>query len=79
LLVMLYYCFKTTNKSKTVLLGRNDKDNYFKIIAIQGAFISYLVAITFVNRLTAETLFWFVLFTGCAYNIYVLKEDSTSL
>jgi len=42
--------------------------------------ISFLVTATFMNRFRAEALYWIILYTACAYNIYVLtgknKQES---
>jgi len=74
--LMLYSCFKTTNKCKKLLKEKNTPEAYFKVIAIEAAFISFLVSSTFINRYKAELLYWLVLYTACAYNIYVLQINS---
>ncbi len=73
LIMMIYMSFRTTKKCKKQLQAIGDTDTYFKIIAIEATFIAFIVAMTFMNRMRAEILYWCVLFTACAYNIYVLK------
>lgn len=77
LVSMLIACFRATRKCKAVLSKENDVDNYYKIVALESAFIAYIVAMTFMNRFRAEILYWLVLFTACAYNIYVVKGGAS--
>lgn len=55
------------------LKEKEDLENYFKTVGILAATLSYLISMTFMNRLRAEMLYWFVLYSACAYNIYVIK------
>ena len=75
LILMIYSCYKTTQACKSALNKDEDIEKYFKIIAIQAAFISFLVSATFINRLRSEMLYWLVLYSACAYNIYVIKTS----
>jgi len=43
------------------------------VVAIEGAFITFLIGMSFMNRFTAEILYWLVLFIACAHNIYFKK------
>jgi len=72
-LFMLFACYSTTRQCKRKLLEDNDHSGFFKIVAIEAACISFIVAMTFMNRFRAEILYWCMLFTACAYNIYVVK------
>lgn len=73
LVMMLYASAKTTQMCKARLKERKEVDNYFKVVALQGSLIAFIVAMTFLNRLRAEILYWCILYTAIAYNIYVLK------
>lgn len=73
LIMLVMSVFKTTNKCKKALLEVNKVDEYYKMVALQAAFISFLIAMSFLNRFRAEVLYWCVLFSACAYNIYVVK------
>jgi len=79
LIVMVYSCFRATRECKTNLKGKGDHESYFKIIAIEAALVAYLVAMSFMNRFRAEILYWLILYTACAYNIYVVKPWSSSM
>ncbi len=75
-IMMLYASYKTSNITKKALKERADVDNYFKVIALQCALLAFVVAMTFMNRMRAEILYWCVLFIACAYNIYVVRYNS---
>lgn len=75
-LVMVFISsFKGTKKCKELFRARKDIDQYFKIIAIEAALISFMVSMVFINRFKAEVLYWLILYAACAYNIYVVKES----
>jgi hypothetical protein len=74
-LLMLRATYKTAKETLNTLKERGDFVNYFKIIALESAFFSYLVAMSFMNRFRAEILYWIVLFIACAYNIYIVKAN----
>ena len=75
LIMMIMSSFKATRRCKKTLDKTIDVNIYFKIIAVEAALITFLVAMSFLNRFRSEILYWCVLFTACAYNIYVLKVD----
>jgi hypothetical protein len=80
-ILMLYSCFKTTKLTKKYLKEQNMVDDYFKIIALEGALIAFLVTMTFINRMRAEVLYWCILFICVAYNVYVVnnaKQENNS-
>ncbi|MBL4705580.1 MAG: O-antigen ligase family protein [Flavobacteriales bacterium] len=72
---MLFSCFRATRKCKQQLFHLDNFDDYFKIVAIEAGLLTYMVGMSFMNRMTAEVLYWLILFTACAYNIYVLKPQ----
>ncbi len=72
-LMMLYACFASTRAVKKALLEDEDHQGFFRIVAIEAAFVAFMVAMTFMNRFRAEILYWCVLFTACAYNIHILQ------
>jgi len=74
LILMVYSSFRTTRKCISILREKGDFGNYFKIISLEAALISFLVAMSFMNRFRAEILYWLILYTACAYNIYVIKS-----
>lgn len=77
-LMMLYATWNSLNKAKEYLKNTEDVDEYFKMIAIQSAMISFMIAMTFLNRMRAEILHWIIMYSAMAYNIYILKESKES-
>lgn len=74
-ILMLYATFKTLGLCKKQLRNVGEVDEYFKIIALQAALLAFIIAISFLNRMRAEVLYWLILYSACAYNIYVLKKQ----
>lgn len=66
-------CFLACRKIKKIAIKHNYVKLFFKILALECAFIAYLGAATFLDQIRAQILYWTVLFIACAYNIYVIK------
>ncbi|MGS2721742.1 O-antigen ligase family protein [Paraglaciecola aestuariivivens] len=73
-IAMMISCFSTMSKTRKVLKDKNQIDEFFKVRAIEAALIAFIISMTFINRLRADVLYWCVLYSACAYNIYVLKH-----
>jgi hypothetical protein len=73
LIAMIASSFISLSKARKVLRNRNQIDEYFKVRAIEGALLAFIITMTFLNRLRADVLYWCILYSACAYNIYVLK------
>jgi hypothetical protein len=78
LCAMIFTAFRSLRSCRIELKNRQEIDQYFKIIAIEGALLAFVVAMTFLNRMRAEILYWCILYSACAYNIYVLKMKQTN-
>ncbi|MEP7702672.1 O-antigen ligase family protein [Paraglaciecola sp. 25GB23A] len=76
---MLFSAYRVAKKSRILLKERGDIDDYFKVLAIEAACISFIVSMTFLNRLRAEILYWCLLYIACAYNIYYLKFQTAPI
>nr|WP_252730425.1 O-antigen ligase family protein [Colwellia sp. E2M01] len=77
LIVFLLLIFSSINhlrKTIITLKGRGDIKGYFKVIAIRSSFIGFLVLMTFLNRARSEVLYWLILFSGIAYNLFVVQK-----
>jgi len=70
---VIYYSIITCYRASKRLKENKDKERYFKVIAINCALLSFLVTMTFLNRFRAEILYWLILYTAIAYNLYVLQ------
>ena len=73
-IMMLWSAWKHLNKVRSYLRDNQLVDEYFKIIALQGSLIAFVIAMTFLNRMRAEVLYWLIMFSAAAYNVYVLKK-----
>lgn len=76
LLMMMYSTFKLLRLCKKKLKKDAWVDEYFKMIAMEGALLTFIVGMSFMNRMRAEILYWLILYAACAYNIYVIKKLS---
>ena len=66
------------NVCKRYLLQSNLHADFYRVIAIQCTLVSYVVSMSFMNRLRAEILYWCVLFCAIAYNLYVTRDVTKS-
>ena len=55
------------------MIEKSQVDVYFKILVLESALLSYLVAASFINRIRAESMWWCILFLMIASNIYYLQ------
>lgn len=74
-ILMITSCFKALKKCKIKLQQDEKLKEFYKVLAIQAALMSFLVSMSFVNRMRSEVLYWLILFSACAYNIYVIKPE----
>ena len=70
---MLYACFRTSWAARRHLAENQKVDEYFFVVALEAALITFLVAATFVNRGRAEILYWMLLFVSSSSSIYYLR------
>jgi hypothetical protein len=73
-IALLFSLAKLSRKAKTWVLEQGDNTTYFKLLAIECGFVSYLVAGTFINRFRAEILYWMILLLAVAINVYFLQK-----
>jgi len=69
--------FRLMRKTRHYLREEENKKIYYQGIAIESGFVAFLTACAFISRLQAEVLYWFVLFTACFGNIYMLKNQAS--
>jgi hypothetical protein len=73
LLALLISTFKLSRNTKQHLINVENYDAYFKMLALEGALLSFLVAASFIDRARSEMLYWLILFIAIASNIYYLR------
>lgn len=74
--MMLLSSWQAVSRVRRHLKKIGDLEDYYKMIAIQGAAICFVITMTFLNRMRAEVLYWLVMFAAAAYNIYLAKPKS---
>jgi len=74
--ILISFCIHSLSLCAMRAAGNQDEKGYFFILMIKSMLITYLISISFVNRLTAEFLYWMVLFCACAHNIYIVNDEN---
>jgi hypothetical protein len=75
LVMILVTCFKSLRAIKLKLLQEHNLHEYYLIASIQGALITFMVTMSFLDRHRAEILFWLILFVMTAHNVYLNKVN----
>jgi hypothetical protein len=73
---LLYSCYRLSKRTKMYLIENEKSTEYFKVVAIETALLSFLVAATFINKFRSELLYWLILFLACGANIYYLQDKA---
>jgi hypothetical protein len=73
-LSMISYSFITLFRTAKKLRNESQIEQYFKVVAIGCALLCFVIAMSFLNRFRAEILYWCILYSATAYNIYFLKN-----
>lgn len=73
LLALLVSTYKLSRNTKRYLISTENYDAYYKMLALDGALISFLIAASFIDRGRSEMLYWLILFIAIASNIYYLR------
>ncbi|MBU3017178.1 O-antigen ligase family protein [Paraglaciecola agarilytica] len=77
LIMMIIMVFKSYRRCRYQLRKDQDVDNYFLIIALESSLISFIIIMTFLNRLRAEILYWSILYSAIAFNLFVIQKQTT--
>src|SRR5690554_4243049 len=78
MLALLISTFRLSRNTKQYLIKNENYNAYFKMLALEGALLSFLVAASFINRARAEMLYWLILFIAIASNVYYLRFVGSS-
>ncbi|WPL17687.1 putative O-glycosylation ligase, exosortase A-associated [Thiorhodovibrio winogradskyi] len=77
--LMLLSSLGAIRKCMATFKAKGDVENFYKMVMLQSALIAYLIAASFMDRSRAVVMFWLILFSACAYNIYILKNQKTAV
>jgi hypothetical protein len=73
---ILLSAFQLSKKTQKYLLLHDRISAYFKMLMLECALISFLVAASFIDRARAEVLFWLILFICIASNVYYIQHQT---
>jgi hypothetical protein len=73
LLALLTSTFKLSRSTKRYLINVENYNAYFKVLALEGALLSFLIAASFIDRTRSGMLYWLILFIAVASNVYYLR------
>lgn len=73
---LLYSCYRVSKLTKQHLIKYKKFNEYYKMLALEMALLSYLVTVTFINRFRSEILYWLILFLACGASIYYLQHKA---
>ena len=71
--MLLISSFSSLKAAAKKCFERGDIEGTQLVVALGCAFVTLIVAMSFINRIRAEVFYWLILFIACTYNIYVLK------
>lgn len=70
---LLFSLYWQNRRTKAWLLSQGRTDEYFLILALEAALLSYLVTVSVIDRFRAEIFYWLFLFMAAAANVYYLQ------
>lgn len=82
LIIFIGYIVSTffmSARIKRYLTERGDQFHVLQLVALEAAFLAFLVSGTFINRFYSEPLYWLPTFIGVYANIYMIKPMRESI
>lgn len=73
LIALLLSTFRLSRDTKRYLISVDKYEAYFKMLALEGGLVAFLVSASFIDRARAEALYWLLLFIAVAANLYYLR------
>lgn len=74
---LLISLLKLNWKAKKRLIAEGRTDEYFRILALEVALLSYMISASFIDRFRSEILWWLILFLAAAGNVYYLQYQES--
>ncbi|WP_421132057.1 O-antigen ligase family protein [Alteromonas sp. A079] len=72
--LMIWYTFKAFASVRKELWKRKDFITSSFVLSLSSGFITFIVCMTFINRMRAEVLYWLVALSACCLNMYLAKS-----
>ena len=73
--LMIYCTYSSFRKTRLYLWAKKDFVNSAIVLSVSSGFITFVVAMTFINRLRGEVLYWLIALSMCCANVF-LREES---
>lgn len=73
-MMVIYLSYRSFKLVKKKCAERKDIDGYYLTHATLASFIGVLAASSFINQFRTQIIYWFILFSACLLNIYILKD-----
>ncbi len=70
---LLMSLLKVNRQAKKRLISEGRTDEYFRVVALEVALLSYMLSASFIDRFRSEILWWMILFVAAAGNVYYLQ------
>lgn len=72
--LMIYHTHKSFTRVRKHLWAAKDFVNSAMVLAISSGFVSFVVTMTFINRLRAEVLYWLIGLSICCVNVFINEK-----
>ncbi|APD86962.1 polymerase [Alteromonas sp. Mex14] len=72
--LMIFYTHRAFTKVRKKLWEIKDFANSALVLAVSSGFVTFVVAMTFINRLRAEVLYWLIALSVCCVNIFLTNN-----
>ncbi|MFT4849775.1 MAG: hypothetical protein ACI83B_002323 [Sediminicola sp.] len=76
LLGLVYTIYYSLSRVRKMAIFKRNEELFMLAVFSQSAILSWLVSISFINRLRAEAFMWLVLISACIYNVYYILEKN---
>lgn len=72
--LMIYFTFTSFRKTRLYLWGKKDFLNSAIVLAVSSGFVTFIVSMTFINRLRGEVLYWLIALSMCCANVFMREK-----
>ncbi|WP_334031656.1 O-antigen ligase family protein [Alteromonas sp. P256] len=72
--LMIFYTHRAFVKVRTHLWNARDFVNSALVLSVSSGFVTFIMAMTFINRLRAEVLYWLIALSVCCVNIFLTNN-----
>ncbi|TAP29604.1 polymerase [Alteromonas sp. KUL17] len=73
--LMIFFTHRSFVKVRKHLWNVNDFVNSALVLSVSSGFVTFVVAMTFINRLRAEILYWLIAISICCVNVFLSTQS----